>query len=102
MTLGHRRSSKLLFDSELDSLSPSRRRKIVAMRDRFDRILRRILIRGNETGQLIAVDEKLAAIAIVSIVARARLWFSPRGSISREDFVTSVTEMVLNGLKPRV
>jgi AcrR family transcriptional regulator len=38
ITLSHRRSAKLLFDVELDSLSASKRKKIVNMRDSYDRI----------------------------------------------------------------
>lgn len=101
MALSNRRSSKLLFDSELDSLSTANRRKVTELRDQYDRILRAILMRGSQAGQLTLTDVKLASIAIASIIARARLWFSGRGRVSKEAFIAFVIDFVLNGLKVR-
>ena len=60
LTLSYRRSAKLLFDVALDNLSRAKRKKIVDLRDTYDRIIRKILRRGIDGGCFREVDEKIA------------------------------------------
>jgi AcrR family transcriptional regulator len=48
-TLRYTKSSTLLFDVGLDSLSPAKRRKIVEFRNTHDRILCKIIRRGHKS-----------------------------------------------------
>ena len=50
LTLSYRRSAKLLFDVALNNLSRAKRKKIVDLRDIYDRIIRKILRRGMDAG----------------------------------------------------
>jgi AcrR family transcriptional regulator len=58
VTLSYRRSAKLLFDVALDSLSAEKRKKIIDLRDTYDRIIRKVIRRGIDAGYLPEVNVK--------------------------------------------
>ncbi len=97
--LGYRRSSGLLFDVGLKNLSPARRKKIIEYRDAYDRIMRKVIRDGVESGDFAEVDDKLAGFAITSIITRSRVWFSSRGRLSADQIADFMFEFVLNGLR---
>ncbi|MCP4131668.1 MAG: TetR/AcrR family transcriptional regulator [bacterium] len=99
LTLSDRRSSKLLFDMELGSLSPVRRKKIISMRDHYDRILRTIIRRGIQAGHFADVDEKMAAYSIASMSVRTRLWYSPKGRLTVDEVIDFIFNFAVNGLR---
>jgi AcrR family transcriptional regulator len=90
--------SKLLFDVGLDSLSPANRKKIVKLRDTYDRILCKIIQRGIESGDFAQRDVKLAAYSIASMIVRSLIWFSPGGRLSAPKIIDFMTQFALNGL----
>jgi AcrR family transcriptional regulator len=98
ITLSHRRSAKLLFDVELDSLSASKRKKIVNMRDSYDRIIRKIIRRGIDAGYFPDIDTKLAGFMIASMITRTRLWYHPKKGISVPELADFIYRFALNGL----
>ena len=98
-TLSFRRSAKLLFDVGLDHLSPRRRKNIIDMRDRYDRIIRRIIRKGAVQDVFAPVDEKLAGFMIASMITRSRLWYHPNKGVSVSELVAFITNFSLNGLK---
>jgi AcrR family transcriptional regulator len=98
LTLGYRRTSKLLIDTALGNLSRDKRTRIVGLRDAYDSILRRVIQRGIDSGDFAEVDVELAAFSIASMVVRSRLWFSPRGRVSVDEFIDFIFEFTLNGL----
>ena len=99
LTLSYRRSAKLLFDVSLDNLSQAKRKKIVDLRDTYDRIIRKILHRGMKTGRFREVDEKLAGFMIASMITRTRLWYHPKKGISVKDLADFIFEFALIGLR---
>jgi AcrR family transcriptional regulator len=98
VTLSHRRSAKLLFDVELDSLSPSRRKKIVRLRDEYDRIIRKIIRRGIDAGCFSDIDTKLAGFMIASMITRTRLWYHPKKGVSVPQLSDFIFNFALSGL----
>ena len=98
LTLSYRRSAKLLFDISLDNLSRPKRKKIVELRDIYDRIIRKVLKRGIDSGSFGGVDEKLAGFMISSMITRTRLWYHPKKGVSVEELADFIFEFVLNGL----
>lgn len=92
VTLSYRRSAKLLFDVALGSLSVVRRRKIIDLRDTYDRIIRKVIRRGVDAGYYPETDEKLAGFMIASMITRTRLWFHPKKGIS----VSELTDFIFN------
>jgi AcrR family transcriptional regulator len=101
-TLNYTKSSKLLFDVGLDSLSSANRRKIVKLRDTYDKILCKVIRRGIESGDFAKVDEKLAAYSIASMIVRSIIWFSPEGRLSIRKIIDFIVDFTLNGLRGKV
>ncbi len=101
LTLGARRSSMLLFDTGLGILSSKNRKQIIALRDDYDRIMRSVILRGIETGVFFQMDVKMAVFSIASMIARSRIWFSPKGEYSINEVVDFIVNFSLNGLKNR-
>ena len=99
LTLGEKSSSKLLFDVGLKNLSPSNRKKIVALRDEYDAIGVAIVRRGKAAGVFLKnVDEKMAVFSIGSIIARSRIWYSPKGRFSVDEIIEFMFNFALRGL----
>lgn len=97
-TLGYSKNSRFLFDVGLDWLSPAKRKKIISLRDDYDRILRKIIQRGIEAGEFVNTDVKITAFHISSMIVRSIIWFSPKGKLSVEQILDHVLDFVLNGL----
>ena len=99
VTLSYRRSAKLLFDVALDSLSPDKRKKIVDFRDTYDRIIRKVIRRGIDTGYLPEVDVRLAGFMIASMITRTRIWFHPKKGVSVSELTDFISKFTFNGLE---
>ena len=99
LTLSYRRSAKLLFDVALNNLSRAKRKKIVDLRDTYDRIIRKILRRGMDAGFFREVDEKIAGFMLASMITRTRIWYHPKKGVSVEELADFIFEFALNGLR---
>lgn len=99
VTLSYRRSAKLLFDVALDSLSPEKRKKIIDFRDTYDRIIRKVIRRGMDTGYFPKVDVRLAGFMIASMITRTRIWFHPKKGVSVSELADFISEFAFNGLR---
>jgi len=99
VTLSYRRSAKLLFDVELDNLTAAKRKKIVGMRDAYDRIIRKIIDRGLSAGCFADVDPKLAGFMIASMITRTRIWYHPQKGVSVSQLADFIFQFALNGLR---
>ncbi|MDA3788525.1 MAG: hypothetical protein PF503_08530 [Desulfobacula sp.] len=98
VTLGRMRSAKMLFDSDLGSLSLANRKKIIEMRDTYDRVLCSIIQRGIDKGVFSVTDVKLAAYSIASMIVRTRMWFSAKGRLSLKEVQDFIFNFALNAL----
>lgn len=99
VTLSYRRSAKLLFDVALDNLSSEKRKKIIDLRDTYDRIIRKVIRRAIDSGYLPEVDVKLAGFMIASMITRTRIWFHPKKERSVSGLANFIFEFALNGLR---
>ncbi|MCB2186778.1 MAG: TetR/AcrR family transcriptional regulator [Deltaproteobacteria bacterium] len=98
VTLGHRRSAKMLFDVALDHLTPAHRAEVVALRDRYDHLVRGILRRGAARGVFAPLDPKLAGFMIANLITRCRVWYTPEGPMSVEELADFIWRFALAGL----
>ena len=98
VTLSYRRSAKLLFDVALDSLSPDKRKKIIDFRDTYDRIIRKAIRRGIDTGYFPEVNVRLAGFMIASMITRTRIWFHPKKGVSVSELADFISQFAFNGL----
>lgn len=97
--LSFKKTNKLLFDLGLDNLSPSKRKKFVALRDTYDGILRKIITRGIQSGDFQKIDVKLAAYSITSMIIRVNIWYSPGGRLSDQEIIHFLCDFALRGLQ---
>jgi AcrR family transcriptional regulator len=98
VTLSHRRSAKLLFDVSLDNLSPAKRKKILGLRDDYDRIIRKVIRRGIDRGCFANIDEKLVGFMIASMITRSRLWYHPKKGLSVPQLANFIYNFTVSGL----
>ncbi|MEW6348440.1 MAG: TetR/AcrR family transcriptional regulator [Thermodesulfobacteriota bacterium] len=101
LTLSYRRTSKSLFDVALDNLSPSKRKQIVALRDTYERILRKVITRGIRAKCFPDIDPRLAGIMIASMIVRTRVWFHPKKGLSPDQIADFIFRFALHGLGGR-
>jgi len=99
LVTGHRRSFRLIFDTELRNLSTAHRKEIIRLRDDYDRILRKIISEGVATGDFANTDEQIVGFAIASMIIRSRIWFAPKGRLAPKEIAEIMFNFALKGLK---
>ncbi|UCD08566.1 MAG: TetR family transcriptional regulator [Dehalococcoidales bacterium] len=92
-------SSVLLSDTGLQNLTREHRKIIVELRDTYDRIMRKIIIRGVESGDFAVGDEKVIVYLISSVIIRTTIWFSPKGRLSADEIADIIFDFVYRGIK---
>jgi len=85
---------------DLEALSPSHLKIVIARRDRFDRGVRRVLEEGMESGAFARNDPKLLAFAIFGSVNWIPRWFNPQGPASSEEIANRFADYLISGLRP--
>jgi AcrR family transcriptional regulator len=85
-------------NSELRSLTPAHRRKVVKLRDAYERRFVEMIEKGVADGSFEAPDPKLAAWAILAIGTSTSTWYRPEGRLQLDDIAGLYTDLVLNGL----
>lgn len=98
LTLGEKRNSKLLFDSGLNNLSVRNRKKIIKLRDEYDRICISVVEAGVEQGVFSCDNARLAVYCIASMIARSRIWFTPEGQFSVDSIIDFMYDFSLKAL----
>ena len=98
VTLGKMRTSRVLFDASLRSLNKKHQRVIIEKRDEYDQVLRHVIQRGIDGGIFEQTDVKMASFAISSIIARARVWYKPGGSMSVDEIIDTLFLFALKAL----
>jgi TetR/AcrR family transcriptional regulator len=84
---------------DLQALSPTLLKKVIARRDRFDRGLRAIIQEGLDEGLFAPVDTKLVAFAIMGAVNWIPKWFNPEGRASSEQVGRTFADFLIAGLR---
>jgi AcrR family transcriptional regulator len=85
-------------NSELRSLTPAHRKKVVKLRDQYERRFVDIIEQGVADGSFQAPDPKLSAWAILAVGTSPSAWFRPEGRLHLDDIASLYTELILNGL----
>lgn len=68
-----------ICNTEVRSLDPANRVAIVALRDRYAAVVRRIIERGCQEGRFATDSPMLAAFAVLELGNGAKSWFKPGG-----------------------
>jgi AcrR family transcriptional regulator len=80
-----RQKQTFIGNTELRGLSPEHRREVVALRDRYETILREALQAAQDEGSLDLEDVQLATFAALALCTSVATWYRPDGRLSLED-----------------
>lgn len=86
---------------EVPALSAERKSEIVAARDRYERVLRRLIVQGIEEGEFKDVDPKIAAFAILGAINWIARWYQPEGAIRAPELGAQFADYLVGGLRQR-
>lgn len=84
---------------DLEALSPSHLRAVIARRDRFEHGVRMVLNEGMSTGMFSVGDPKLLAFALFGAVNWIPRWYSPRGPATSQDIADRFADYLIAGLR---
>jgi len=96
MMIDELRGTALTMD--VQALSASRRQKVIAKRDRFDRGIRRIITAGSKAGVFRNADPKLATFALLGSLNWIPYWFDPSGEATSVEIGEEFAEQFISGL----
>jgi hypothetical protein len=90
-----------ITDEELRNLETENYLKVVAKRDRYQKIIENILSEG-QVEQGWQLDEpKLYTRALIKMCAGVSTWFKPQGDLTIAQIAEAYTKLFCNGLLPR-
>lgn len=83
--------------SETKYLQARRKKQIVALRDRYESLFRKIIREGVDSGALRALDIKLMTFSIMGIGNWINQWYKP-GGMSPEELAGRFWDMICRGI----
>jgi AcrR family transcriptional regulator len=84
---------------DLEALSASHLRTVIARRDRFDKGLREVLKEGIRSGTFLYADARLLSFAILGAVNWIPRWYNPQGPSSSEEIAERFADYLIAGLR---
>ncbi len=86
-------------DAEIRSLTASRRREAVAMRDAYELLWEETIQQGVKEGRFEVPDVKLATLALLEMCSGVAYWYSPSGRLSLDAISKGFVDMALSLLR---
>lgn len=81
------------------SLSEERRREIVRERDRYDRMLRKLITEGQDEGVVCTdIDPKLTVLAVMGMINTIYQWYRPGGKQRSDTIGLAYADLVTRAL----
>lgn len=90
-----RQDEAFISHSELRSLSAPNRRRIIAKRDRYERMIRTVLTAGARAGGFEIPDVRLTSTAILVMCSGVSDWFAERGRLTAVKVADRYADMVI-------
>lgn len=97
----HRVKEEFIGNSELRSLSPKQRARIVGLRREYEGLFEEALSSGISAGIFVAVDVKVAVYGILALASGVATWYSPRGRLSADQIADNYASLVVRGVASR-
>jgi AcrR family transcriptional regulator len=91
------RDQTYVADAELRSLEADNYKKIVAMRNSYEKIYRNILLEGNRTGNMHIENVKIGSRALLQMCTGISYWFDPDGEQSISEIAENYVGLFLWG-----
>jgi len=92
-------SAAAIFTTEWRHLSEPRRGEFGDRRDEYERIFRGLVQTAIREGVFGDMDEKFAALLILSSINWIYQWYRPDGPMSPEEIARRITDLLFNGLR---
>ena len=86
--------------TDLESLTPTQRKRYVAMRDRFENGVRDIIRGGIADGTFAPQNIELAGITILGAINWIPKWYRPDGPMSSSKIADTITTQLIRSLRP--
>jgi len=93
-----KQSSIMLSDTGIKDLSPEHQNEIIKLRDAYDRILRKIIMRGTDEGYFVPIEIEVVSNLIASVVIRSSFWFSNKGRLTVDEVGEIMFNFVYKGI----
>lgn len=90
-----RRREVFVANMELRSLAAPDRRRVVALRRRYEDLLETILRDGLDGGAFRVPDARIAAFAVLAMLTGVGTWFNDTGRIGKRELIDQYTQLVL-------
>lgn len=87
-----------VYFHEWQHLGPRHRALFARRRDEYEGLFRAILRDGIDSGDFAPLDEKFAALIVLSALNWTHQWYRPDGPLTPEEVGTLIADMLLNGL----
>jgi len=90
-----------ITDDELRNLEPQNYLKVVAKRDRYQRMVEDILAAGKREQGWRLEEPKLYTRALLKMCSGVATWFKPEGELTIAQIADAYADLLCNGLLPR-
>ena len=94
-----KKSSVLISDTGLQNLTREHLKVIIELRDKYEKIMSKVISRGIESGDFTVKDIKITVYLISSVIIRSTIWFSPKGRLSANEVADIIFDFVYRGIK---
>jgi AcrR family transcriptional regulator len=85
--------------TEVHALPDELRAKVIAKRDRYEAVLRRLVQAGVKSGVFAATDAKMATLALLGALNGATRWYRPSGNLAPAAIGERFADLFLDGLR---
>lgn len=90
-----------VFFKEMDCLSKEKFQAMARKRRVFRDLVFHIIEEGVNTGEFTNINPSIVTFSILGAVNWMYQWYKPHGNLSIEDITVIITNLLLNGLRPR-
>jgi TetR/AcrR family transcriptional regulator len=84
---------------EVPALAAERKSEIVAARDRYEKVLRELIVQGMQEGEFREVEPKIAVFAILGAINWIARWYRPEGAIHAPELGAQFADHLVGGLR---
>jgi AcrR family transcriptional regulator len=86
--------------TDLESLTPAQRKRYVAMRDRFEQGVRKMIRDGITDGTFARQNVELAGFTILGAINWIPKWYRHSGALSSVEVAESIADQLIRSLQP--
>ena len=77
------------------------RNKIIAVRDKCDQEIQKVILEGLENGDFHTVDGKMAYMAAIGAMNGILRWYKPKGRLSVSEITDTMVDFILKGFEAK-